>query len=187
MQSNLLRMNLSKRFGIFRVENYAVAIPIFTQIIIMQFRLILVLTAVAILSCSEKSKTENSKATLSLQGTWQLISETKIENTDTTFVESDKGQRMIKILNETHFSFLKHDLNKGKDSTAIFVAGGGTYTLTDNQYKEHLEYCNAREWEGNDFQFTVSIRNDTLIQSGREKIEGTGIDRIIIEKYFRVK
>lgn len=94
---------------------------------------------------------------------------------------------MIKILNDTHFSFLKHDLNKGKDSTAIFVAGGGTYTLTDNEYTEYLDYCNAREWEGNSFHFTVIIQNDTLIQSGREKVEGTGIDRIIIERYFRVE
>ena len=94
---------------------------------------------------------------------------------------------MIKIINNTHFSFLRHDLNKGKDSTATFVAGGGTYELKGNEYSEHLDYCSAREWEGNSFHFTVAIQNDTLVQSGREKIEGTGIDRIIIEKYFRVK
>jgi hypothetical protein len=78
-------------------------------------------------------------------------------------------------------------LNKGKDSAKVFVAGGGKYSLTDSLYTEHLEYCSAREWEGNDFNFTVSIKNDTLIQSGIEKIDGIGVNRINIEKYIRVK
>ncbi len=153
----------------------------------MKFRLIIILATSTLLSCSEKTKKGDTPSALPLQGTWQLISETKIENTDTTFAESDKNQRMIKIINNTHFSFLRHDLTKGKDSTAIFVAGGGRYELKGNEYTEHLDYCNAREWEGNSFHFTVAIQNDTLIQSGREKVEGTDIDRIIIEKYLRVK
>lgn len=52
---------------------------------------------------------------------------------------------MIKIINETHFSFLNHDMKKGKDSTKVFVAGGGRYTLEGDQYNEFLEYCSARE------------------------------------------
>ncbi|MBA4145113.1 MAG: hypothetical protein C0523_05070 [Cytophaga sp.] len=137
------------------------------------------------LSCTEKPK---AAATLPVTGTWRLLSETKMTNTDTTFTASGKDQQMIKILNETHFSFLKHDLNKGKDSaTATFVAGGGRYTLKGNEYTEELDYCNAREWEGHRFSFTLLLQQDTLIQSGREKIEGTDIDRVIIEKYVRVK
>jgi hypothetical protein len=70
---------------------------------------------------------------------------------------------MIKIINDSHFSFLNHDLNKGKDSlNTQFVAGGGRYDLEGDQYTEHLEYCSARvKWEGNDFKFTVTIQNDT--------------------------
>ena len=78
---------------------------------------------------------------------------------------------MIKIINATHFSFLNHDLKKGTDSTAIFSAGGGRYTLSGDQYTEHLEYCSYREWEGNTFSFTLAIAGDTLIQQGVEKIE----------------
>ena len=55
------------------------------------------------------------------------------------------------------------------------------------QYTEHLEYCKEREWENNDFSFTVSIIKDTLIQSGIEKIEKTGINRLNTEKYVRLK
>jgi hypothetical protein len=142
---------------------------------------------VLLFSCSANNKNAQNDLANSLIGTWQLISETKIVKTDTTFSESGKDSRMIKIINPTHFAFLKHDLKKGADSVKIFVAGGGAYTLKDNQYTENLEYCNFREWENNTFEFSISINNDTLVQQGREKVEGVGVDRIIIEKYVRTK
>jgi hypothetical protein len=130
--------------------------------------------------CKEKGKS------LPISGTWQLISGTLIENGDTNVTDYTKDKKFIKIINDSHFAFLLHDLNKGKDSLATFTAGGGTYTLNGNQYTEHLEYCSDRQWEGNTFPFTATIRNDTLIQEGREKVEGTSIDRLNIEKYKRV-
>ena len=148
----------------------------------------LFLTGLVIISCGEKSKTENAKqSSLPLAGTWKLISGTTIEKGDTTITYYTKNLSFIKIINDTHFAFLKHDLNKGKDSTAAFDAGGGSYTLTDSTYTEHLEYCSAREWEGNDFKFTITIKNDTLIQSGIEKVENAGVNRINIEMYSRLK
>ncbi len=81
---------------------------------------------------------------------------------------------------------LQHDLNKGKDS-AVFVAGGGSYSLKDSMYTEHLEYCSARDWEDNDFTFTIAITEDTLVQSGIEKVESAGVNRLNIERYIRVK
>lgn len=59
-----------------------------------------------------------------------------------------KGQEMIKIMNESHFAFLRHDLNGGSDSSKVFVAGGGTYSVKENIYEEYLEYFTLREWEG---------------------------------------
>ncbi len=129
----------------------------------------------------------SGKNSAPLEGTWELLSETKIENGDTTYAEASKAQRMIKIINKTHFAFLRHDLSQGKDSAALFVAGGGRYTLKDHNYTEYLDYFISREWENNTFHFTVNIMNDTLIQSGIEKVEGLGVDRIIIEKYKRVE
>lgn len=93
---------------------------------------------------------------------------------------------MIKIINDSHFAFLRHDLNKGQDSPAIFVAGGGSYTLQGDRYTENLEYCSEREWEGSTFEFTVAIEGDTLIQQGIEKVESLGVERYNIEKYVRV-
>jgi hypothetical protein len=141
------------------------------------------LLTTALAACTVKTKVDTAQ--IPLQGTWELLSETKIEGTDTTYAAMPPDQRHIKILNATHFSFLRHELKQGKDSTAVFVAGGGSYTLDGNEYHEHLEFCNYREWENHDFDFTVTITNDTLVQQGHEKVEGIA-DRIIIEKYRRV-
>ena len=144
--------------------------------------------AIIILSSNDKSQSDKETPASSLQGTWKLLTGTVIEKGDTTVTDYTKGRSFIKIINESHFSFLMHDLNKGKDSlSAEFSAGGGKYTLNGNSYTERLEYCNAREWEDHDFTFTVTINGDTLIQSGVEKIEAEGINRINTEKYIRVK
>lgn len=92
---------------------------------------------------------------------------------------------MLKILNDSHFAFLRHSLNPERDSSA-FVAGGGTYTLVDDTYTEHLQFFIQHEWENHDFTFSVAIRNDTLIQQGLERVEETDVDRYIIERYRRV-
>jgi hypothetical protein len=62
----------------------------------------------------------------------------------------------------------------------------GPITLQGDKYTEHLEYFNYREWEGHTFDFTVTIKNDTLTQRGVEKLEHLGIDRIIEERYKRL-
>ena len=131
-----------------------------------------------------KAPTSASKP---ITGTWQLITGTIIEKGDTTITDYTKNVSFIKIINETHFAFLQHDLKKGKDSAAVFVSGGGRYSLKDSVYTEQLEYCSARDWEGNTFTFTVAINNDTLVQSGIEKVESSGVNRMNIEKYVRVK
>jgi hypothetical protein len=122
-----------------------------------------------------------------IQGTWQLISGTLVEKGNTTVTEYTKNISFIKIINNTHFAFLQHDLKKGQDSSAVFVAGGGHYSLINNQYTEHLEYCSARNWEGNDFNFTISFKSDTLIITGVEKVESAGVNRVNTEKYVRLK
>jgi hypothetical protein len=141
------------------------------------------------LSCSEKPKDgPEISATTSIEGTWKLLTGSIIEKGDTTITDYTKNKSFIKIINNSHFAFLLHDLSKGKDSSsAEFSAGGGSYSLTGNKYTEHLEYCNAREWEGHDFSFTITISGDTLIQSGVEKIEAQGINRVNTEKYIRAK
>jgi hypothetical protein len=141
--------------------------------------LLLIITTICS-SCTKETKHP-------IEGTWQLITGTLIEKGDTTITDYTKNISFIKIINDSHFAFLQHDLKKGKDSTAIFSSGGGKYTINDSLYTESLEYCSAREWENNDFKFNYVIKNDTLIQKGIEKIESQGVDRENIEKYVRIK
>ena len=122
----------------------------------------------------------------SLIGTWELIASTSTEKgkTVSTF---DPKRKMIKIINPTHFAFLNHDISTATDSAATpFSAGGGKYTLAGNVYTEYLDYFTDKRWEGNKFEFTVNLLNDTLIQRGVEKVEKLNVDHILIETYKRV-
>jgi hypothetical protein len=139
-------------------------------------------------SCSDSAGIKPVEKGNQLVGTWKLLEGTIIEKGDTTITDYTKDKSFIKIINDSHFSFTLHDLTKGKDSAnAVFSAGAGRYTLEGDKYTEHLEYCSAREWEGHDFSFTISISNDTLIQTGEEKIESAGVSRLNTEKYIRVR
>jgi len=154
----------------------------------MKFSIGCIFLTMMLLSCTEKIEESGSKSSpIPLVGTWKLFTAIIIEKGDTTVTDYTKNISFIKIINDTHFAFLQHDLNKGTDSSAVFVAGGGSYSLNDSIYAEHLEYCSARNWEGHHFQFNVDISNDTLVQSGVEIVESAGINRINIEKYVRLE
>jgi hypothetical protein len=153
----------------------------------MKIGLIIIASALLISWGIKSKKQDNTEKRLPITGTWKLISGTLIEKGDTTVTWYTKDVSFIKIINDTHFAFLSHDLNKGKDSSAMYSSGGGSYSLKNNQYTEHLEYCNDRQWEGNDFSFTISINKDTLIQTGIEKVADAGVNRLNIEKYVRWK
>jgi hypothetical protein len=152
-----------------------------------KMKLFLALALVLFIVSSCQNQTNNKPIGTPIEGTWKLLSGTLIEKGDTTITEYTGDLSMIKIINATHFSFLNHDLRKGSDSTAVFSAGGGRYTLSGDQYTEHLEYCSYRQWEGNTFPFTLTISGDTLVQQGVEKIEELGVERLNVEKYIRVR
>ncbi|QNF35567.1 hypothetical protein HUW51_23720 [Adhaeribacter swui] len=154
----------------------------------MRLRTLILLACPLFVACGKELPKQNAVAeTKPIVGTWRLVTGTLIEKGDTTVTDYTRNNSFIKVINNTHFAFLLHDVNKGKDSAAVFSAGGGSYSLTDSTYTEHLEYCSDRAWEGHDFPFTITIKNDTLTQRGIEKIESSGINRENIEKYVKVK
>jgi hypothetical protein len=154
----------------------------------MKIIICLLLIPIILASCGGNNQTDTAqKTTLPIQGTWKLISGTLIEKGDTTVTDYTKDISFIKIINDTHFAFLSHDLHNGKNADSAFSAGGGPWSLKDSLYTEHLQYCNDRQWEGNDFDFTITIKNDTLTQTGIEKVANAGVNRLNIEKYFRLK
>lgn len=145
------------------------------------------LISLTIFSCADKPSLSDQAAN-PISGTWKLFSGTTIVKEDSTVTDYTKDQEMIKIINDSHFAFFRHDLDKGKDSAkAVYSSGAGRYTLAGDKYTELLDYCDAREWEGHVFNFTVTVKGDTLVQQGVEKIENLGIDRVIVERYVRVK
>ncbi|RDC57638.1 hypothetical protein DU508_01360 [Pedobacter chinensis] len=144
----------------------------------MKLNLLVIFAVTLLTSCKSKSDTN-----LEIQGTWQLISGTTIENGSSKITDYTKDFKMIKIINNTHFAFLKHSINP-KD-TADFDAGGGSYTLNGDQYIEHLEYYRDKNWAGKRFEFKLAFHQDTLIQTGVEKVEEAGVNRVIIEKYIK--
>jgi hypothetical protein len=146
---------------------------------------VLAIIPVAFMACCCPAKKDASSAN-KLNGSWQLVSSQKIIKGDTTTTTPKEGQEMIKIFNDTDFAFFTHDLKHGKDSaTAVYSSGSGTYTLKNDKYHEHLVYCTYREWENHDFDFTLQLKKDTLIQTGIEKIDSLKIDQQIIETYVR--
>ncbi len=154
----------------------------------MKRRIAGILLGTMLLGCNEATEQKDGAAPSPkpIAGTWKLVRGTVIEKGDTTVTDYTKDKSFIKIINETHFAFLLHDLAQGKDSAAVFASGGGTYSLADGVYTEHLEYCSDRAWEGHDFAFNITIRNDSLIQRGVEKVESAGVDRVNIEEYTKV-
>jgi hypothetical protein len=152
----------------------------------MKLKLLLSILPVIALSAYTIQKTSSgSIPSNKLNGTWRLVSSKVVTNgvSETTFPV--KGQEMIKMFNGTHFAFFKHDINKGKGGSAIFESGSGTYSLSGNEYSEHLAYCNYRDWEDRDFKFTVQLQRDTLIQRGIEKIDSLNVNHEIIEVYVK--
>jgi hypothetical protein len=153
----------------------------------MNLKTVMVILSISLFSCGVSTEHKKPVASMPIVGTWRLLSGTLIEKGDTVITDYTKDISFIKIINDSHFAFFNHDVKNGKDSSAVFGSGGGRYSLVDSIYTEHLEYCSAREWENHDFQFTLTLKNDTLIQQGIEKIESAGVDRLNIEKYVRMK
>src|SRR4051812_14837745 len=99
---------------------------------------VLIIAAIAACTSCTNSRTVITVTDKSpVNGTWRMFSARVIKGNDTTTTFPVEGQEMIKILNNTHFAFFKHDLKHGKDSSNnVYDTGGGTYTLDGEKYTE---------------------------------------------------
>ena len=153
----------------------------------MKIKLLAAAILFTLIGCDKKADSAQDLATPSIAGTWKLVSGKIITKGDTLVTFPVKNQEMIKIFNDNTFAFFKHDTNKAKGDSAVFDAGGGSYTLRGEDYTEHLEFCNYRGWENRDFNFKLRMRNDSLVQTGIEKIDSLNINQEIVEVYVRRK
>ncbi|HEY9196219.1 MAG TPA: hypothetical protein VIM77_08130 [Mucilaginibacter sp.] len=153
----------------------------------MKFNYLALIGITALTSCAQKQSKTDEKPDQPLIGTWHLVSSKSITKGDTAITTPSKDEEMVKIFNGTNFAFFTHDLKHGKTEKPVYSSGSGTYTLTGDDYSEHLAYCDARDWENRDFKFKVQFKGDTLVQTGVEKIDSLKVDHIIIETYVKVK
>lgn len=153
----------------------------------MKLLSLLAFSVLALASCTNQTDTKKVTSEQPINGTWKLVSAQIITKGDTVNTFPVENQEMIKQFNDTHFSFFKHDISKGKGKNAVFDAGNGTYTLNGDKYEEHLKYCSFRDWEDQKFSFTVNIKNDTLVQRGIEKIDSLNVNHEIVETYVKLK
>jgi hypothetical protein len=112
-------------------------------------------------------------APLNHEGTWQLVSFRYGEATIWSNVP--EGQRRIKLINQTHFSWVQYEVSSGKAQTMA----GGTYTLKQGAYTEAIEYAGEgmTEYLGKSQLFTLRVEGDRLHQSGRLS-DGTQIEEV---------
>ena len=143
---------------------------------------IAVLTIVITASCSEKIKNPSEANSSPIEGTWKMTY-AEIRENDSIEVKDLSSTDFIKIINRSHFAFF----NQERGTNENYTAGAGTYTFDGSKYVENLDFINFADYRGHTFSFEVEIKGDSLIQQGIEKIEASGIDRYILEKYIRIK
>ena len=135
------------------------------------------ITLLIFTSCKNSKTTENT-----INGSWKLIYN-EIKEADSIQVKDVSKSDFIKIINDSHFSFI----NQPKDTLGDFYAGAGTYTFDGENYIETLQFIEYKAIRNHQFKFKARISGDTLIQYGKEKVEAANMDREIVEKYLRIK
>ncbi len=148
----------------------------------MRFLFIIPAALLALASCKPATPANTESV---LNGSWKLVSSRSIVKKDTTDTSPKNGLETIKLYNDDHFAFFTH--NTLKTDKPVYDSGSGTYSLANENYTEHLQYCTEREWENHDFNFTLTVKNDTFQQRGVEKIDSLHVDHIIIETYVKIK
>jgi hypothetical protein len=118
---------------------------------------ILLLTIGAVPGSPLKSK----KQTVSVEGTWQLVSY-KYGSSQSAFYDRNESLIRTKVINKTHFIWVDVD-NYGK----ILQSAGGKYTLAGETYTEFLEFgLGMDSYLKTSPQFTIKVEGDMMFQTG---------------------
>jgi len=106
-------------------------------------------------------------------GTWQLVSFKYGDATN--WSDPPNGQRRIKHITDTHFTWVAYEVASGK----IQSMAGGTYTLSGAAYTESIDYAGEgmTDYFGKKQSFTIRVEGDKLYQSGQLS-DGTKIEEV---------
>jgi len=108
-------------------------------------------------------KRGSGPATNSPLGTWQLAS-FKYGTNEQSFAEVPASQRRIKLITDTHFTWVEFDATARK---AQGVAGGA-YSLSGDTYTESIDWVDAgmEPYLGKKHAFTIRVEGDKFFLSG---------------------
>jgi hypothetical protein len=108
-------------------------------------------------------------------GAWELVSYKYGEATTATDLTTAKKSREIKLITKGHFVWVVYDLKKKIPSSS----GGGTYSLSENDYRERLEFgaTRAAGLIGKEQSLRLIIEGGRMIESGTLS-DGTRIEEV---------
>jgi len=147
----------------------------------MRYLLLITVLILTFSSCKKEIELTKIKEPNKIIGSWKMVYGETREG-DSVTIKDLSNTNFIKIINDHHFAFF----NQIENSEEGFYGGGGTYTLTGNEYVEKLDYISLKSIRGHKFSFTIEFKEDTLIQHGLEEVKEANIKRYIVEKYIRI-
>lgn len=128
------------------------------------FSVVLVaLIAISLLTISAfPGATKNTKKqTVSVEGTWQLVSY-KYGSSQSAFLDRSESLVRTKVINKTHFIWADVDI-----SGRIVQSAGGKYTFSGDTYTEFLEFgLGMDQYLKSSPQFTIKVEGDMMFQTG---------------------
>jgi hypothetical protein len=117
---------------------------------------------IAILTISTGTTFNPKKDSVTIQGTWQLVS-SKYGPSASGFTDFPEIMRRIKVINETHFIWVQYDTL----SRRVVSSAGGSYTMNGNTYTESLDFGQSMdEYLKKSHAFTIKVEGDMLFQTG---------------------
>jgi hypothetical protein len=95
-------------------------------------------------------------------GTWKLVS-FKYGTSEPFFRDFPESQQRIKLITETHFTWVQFDAVTMK----VHGAAGGTYSLSGNTYTESIDFGLGMDtYSGAKHAFTIRVEGDKFFLSG---------------------
>jgi len=136
-----------------------------------------------------------------LEGVWKLVQGTMI-SPDTTTVVTENELLMMKIITKSHYFFVEMAPERpvftegGSDAELLaaaktFFAGGGTYTLDEDKYTEHIKFFFTPNFVNTSIAFDYEMQGkDRWVQTGIFPTKAVGLldyDMELREEWERVE
>jgi hypothetical protein len=123
--------------------------------------IVAIVLAILTISAVPGTTFKPKKKTLSVEGTWELVSY-KYGPSQSAFIDRTESLQRLKVINKTHFIWVDFD-KSGK----VMQSAGGTYTLNGDTYTEFLGFgYGMDQYLKTNPQFTIKIDGDMLFQTG---------------------